>query len=191
MDPTPSVSSAPSSEATELTASTTPLAAGRYTRRTFAPPISFAVEDGWRAVQVFDGFFDVQQQVGSPHVIAVQFANVSGVHGADGATATIDPAEAVAILGTNPGLTVVETSESRMGGMTGAQVTVENAGDAHAEVIDVPPGPLGIDPGRRLWIAFFETDDGLLAIMVGGSTERWDDALLTAEPVLESVEIGP
>jgi hypothetical protein len=140
---------------------------------------------------VLDGFFDVQQQVGSPHVIAVQFASVRGVHGPDGATATSDPAEAVNILGTNPGLTVLETSESRMGGLTGSQVTVENAGDAHAEVIDVPPGPLGIDPGRRLWIAFFETDDGLLAVMVGGSAERWDEALLTAEPVLESVEIGP
>jgi len=193
VDPTPSpiASAAPSAEAAELSASTTPLAAGRYTRSSFAPAITFAVEDGWQAVQVFDGFFDVQQQVGSPHVIAVQFANVGGVHGADGTTPTTDPAEAVDILGTNPSLTVLETSESRIGGLTGAQVTVENAGEAHAEVIDVPPGPLGIDPGRRLWIAFFETDAGLLAIMVGGSTERWDEALLTAEPVLESVEIGP
>ena len=34
------------------------------------------------------------------------------------------------------------------------------------------------------------TPDGLLAVMVGGSVERWDDALLEAEPVLESVIIG-
>ena len=176
--------------ATALIASTTPLEPGRYTRSGFAPPITIAVDGGWRAVQVFDGFFDVQQRVGSPHVIAIQFADVGAVHGADGASPTTDPAEAVEVLGTNPGLTVLESSESRIGGLTGAQVTVENAGDAHAEVIDVPPGPLGIDPGRRLWIAFFETDDGLLAIMVGGSAERWDEALLTAEPVLESVEIG-
>jgi hypothetical protein len=54
----------------------------------------------------------------------------------------------------------------------------------------VPPGALGIDPGRRLWIAFFDTPDGLLAIMVGGSVARWDDALAAAEPVLESVQIG-
>jgi hypothetical protein len=85
---------------------------------------------------------------------------------------------------------VVESSESRIGGFTGQQITVENAGSAHAEVIDVPPGPLGIDPDRRLWIAFFDTDDGLLAILVGGSVERWDEALAAAEPVLESVEIG-
>jgi hypothetical protein len=183
--------SASTGGATELVATSAPLEPGRYTRGSFSPPITFALGPDWRAVQLFQGFFDVQQQVGSPHVIAVQFANVRGVHGVDGPIATTDPGEAVETLRTNPGLTVVETSESRVGGLTGAQVTVENSGDAHAEVINVPPGPLGIDPGRRLWIAFFETDDGLLAIMVGGSTERWDEALLTAEPVLESVEVRP
>ncbi len=177
--------------ATELAASSMPLEPGRYTRGSFSPSITFDLTPGWRAVQLFQGFFDVQQQVGSPHVIAVQFANVRGVHGADGPVATGDPGEAVEILRTNPGLTVVETSESRIGGLTGAQATVENGGDAHAEVLQVPPGPLGIDAGRRLWVAFFATDDGLLAIMVGGSTERWDEALLTAEPVLETVRIAP
>jgi hypothetical protein len=101
-----------------------------------------------------------------------------------------DAAAAAAAMETADGLTVVETSESRMDGLVGRQVTVENTGDAHATVLDVPPGPLGIDPGRRLWIAFFDTDAGLLAIMVGGSIERWDEALLAAEPVLESVTIG-
>ena len=57
--------------------------------------------------------------------------------------------------------------------------------------MQVPPGALGIDPGRRLWIAFFDTDEGLLAIMVGGSVAKWDDALGAAEPVLETVRIGP
>jgi hypothetical protein len=174
----------------ELTAGDTPLVPGRYTRSAFAPPITLDLTEGWRAVQLFDGFFDVQQDVGSPDVIAVQFANVRGVHGADGVTTTTDPSEAAAILRTHPGLRVVESSESRIGGLTGVQLTVENAGTAHAEVIQVPPGPLGIDPGRRLWIAFFETDDRLLAIMIGGSVDRWEETLLIAEPVLESVQIG-
>ena len=189
-DPSPTASAAASAEVAELVAGTDPLAPGRYTRSGFAPRISIELDEGWRAVQLLDGFFDVQRDVGSPDVIAVQFAAVRSVHGAEGATATTDPDEAVAILETHPGLEVLETSESLMGGLTGAQVTVENAGDAHAEVIEVPPGPLGIDPGRRLWIAFFETDDGLLAVMVGGSVARWDAALVAAEPVLESVEIG-
>ena len=51
-------------------------------------------------------------------------------------------------------------------------------------------GELGIDPGRRLWVGFYDTEAGLLAVMIGGSMERWDDALDAAEPVLESVRIG-
>ena len=41
-------------------------------------------------------------------------------------------------------------------------------------VMVVPPGPLGIDPGRRLWVAFLDTPDGLLAVMVGGSVAGGD-----------------
>jgi hypothetical protein len=201
VNPTPSPTAAPSdsvapsagasAEATALEPSATSLPPGRYTREGFAPPITLALDEGWRAVQLFDGFFDVQQDVGSPHVIAIQFANVRGVHGSNNWSEDVtDAAAAVETLGAHPGLDVVESSESRIGGFTGQQITVENAGSAHAEVIDVPPGPLGIDPDRRLWIAFFDTDDGLLAIMVGGSVERWDEALAAAEPVLESVEIG-
>jgi hypothetical protein len=197
VDPTPlpaasaTASAAASADAVELETSASSLPPGRYTRSGFAPPITLTLDEGWRAVQLYDGFFDVQQDVGSPRVIAVQFATPLGVYGADGADAIDDPSAAVAALRANPGLTVIESSESRIGGLTGEQVTVENAGSEHATVLDVPPGPLGIDPGRRLWIAFFDTDDGLLAIMVGGSVERWDEALLTAEPVLESVEVGP
>jgi hypothetical protein len=40
-------------------------------------------------------------------------------------------------------------------------------------------------------IAFLDAPDGLLAIMVGGTVARWDEALSAAEPVLESVRIGP
>jgi hypothetical protein len=36
----------------------------------------------------------------------------------------------------------------------------------------------------------FDTPDGVVAVMVGGSVARWDDALRLAEPVLESVTIG-
>jgi hypothetical protein len=54
----------------------------------------------------------------------------------------------------------------------------------------VTPGVLQIAPGRRLWCAFFDTPQGVLAIMVGGSVASWDEALAAAEPVLESVTIG-
>ncbi|HSI99260.1 MAG TPA: hypothetical protein VLA59_02620 [Patescibacteria group bacterium] len=194
--PNGSPSSAPASEAGEpaevadLLDTGQPLEAGRYTRSGFEPRIELELDGTWQAVQLFDGFFDVQQDVGTPDVIAVQFAKPSRIDGADGASEPADSAEAVELVRANPDLTVIERSDSRIGGLSGHQVTVANEGEAHARILLVPPGPLGIDPGRRLWIAFFDTDAGLLAIMVGGSTERWNETLAAAEPVLESVVIG-
>ena len=52
------------------------------------------------------------------------------------------------------------------------------------------PVALGIDAARSLWIAFLDTPaDGVLAVMVGGPTAGWDDALTLAEPILESIRI--
>lgn len=200
VDPSPGASdeadpSPPDSVAagvTELVATDDPLPPGRYTRSAFVPPITIELDGAWTAVQLYEGFFDIQQDVGSPDVIAVQFARPSAVIGATVAGEVPDGhADAVEILRSNPSLTVLETSESRIGGLVGSQVTVENAGQGRANVMAVPPGPLGIDPGRRLWMAFFDTDAGLLAIMIGGSAATWDAALAAAEPVLESVTIGP
>ena len=186
----PAASVEPGAAVTELTPTDAPLEPGTYARSAFAPPITLELGDGWRAVQLFDGFFDVQRGVGSPHVIAVQFARPSGVFG-DGLSTPADAAAAAETLRANAALTVIDSTDAAIGGLHGAQVTVENAGDAHARVVQVPPGPLGIDPGRRLRIAFLDTADGLLAIMVGGSAERWDEALAAADPVLASVRIGP
>jgi hypothetical protein len=178
-------------EIAELAATGENLAPGLYTRSNFEPPIRLELDGSWQAVQIADGFFDVQKMVGTPDVIAVQFANVTGVvAGPTDIAEPDDAASAVDILSENQALTVIETSSSRLGGMTGTQVTIENQGNRHAGVIEVPPGLLGIDPGRRLWIAFFDTDQGILSVMVGGSIAQWDSALREAEPVLESVVIG-
>lgn len=174
----------------QIEATGEPLPAGRYTREGFEPRITFELDGTWQAVQLAEGFFDVQQDIGTPHVIAVQFARPLGVYGADAAVEPTSAADAVDILRGNTDLDVVESSPSRIGGLDGEQITVANTGQAHYHVLHVGPGGLGIDPGRRLWIAFVDTDDGLLAIMVGGSTERWDEALAAAGPVLESIEIG-
>ena len=184
-------SAIPSPVAAELAATGEPLPAGRYTRSGFVPAITIELDGSWQAVQLANGFFDVQQDPGSSDVIAVQFGRPSGIFGESGLSDPATADAAVEVLRTNAGLQVVESSDSRIGGLDGAQVTVENAGQSHVSVMQVPPGALGIDPGRRLWIALFDTPDGLLAIMVGGSTARWDEALAAAEPVLESVRIGP
>jgi hypothetical protein len=196
--PSPSASSSasvngsePAEALTELRATTEPLPPGDYVRSSFAPPIAFTLTEGWRAVQLFDGFFDIQQQVGSPNVVAVQFARPSTVYGAGGQGVEPTSAEEAAqALRSNEAFEVFGDGEAQLGGIEGRVIEIENAGDAHATVMVVPPGPLGIDPGRRLWVAFLDTPDGLLAVMVGGSVTEWQQALDAAEPVLESIQIG-
>ncbi len=192
--PTPAPTPVPSSPAAaELIARKKNLAAGRYTRTGFVPRVTFEVDGSWRGVQLLGGFFDIQQEVGTPDVIAVQFARPDGIYQGPGKLMAPSTAEAaVDWLQANPALTVLGRSGSLLSGLAGAVVEVENPPTATepAQIVHVPPGPLVINPGRRLWIAFFDTPEGLLAIMVGGSAEKWDDALLAAEPVLETVTIG-
>jgi hypothetical protein len=169
------------------------LAPGRYTMGGFSPTVTFELDGPWFAEQSFAGFFDVQQDVGSPDVIAVQFARPSHVFGADGQRVEVaSAAEAAAALTEHPSLEILGQSPGTTGGHDGHVVEVEHAADGTADVgvMSVPPGPLMLSPDRRLWISFLDTSDGLLAILVGGSVARWDEALTTAEPVLESVTIG-
>jgi hypothetical protein len=194
---TPSPSPLPSGVANIVPSGDEPLAPGRYARHDFAPRITFDLEGPWFGRQVYDGFFDIQQgDSSSPDVVAVQFGRPSAIVGANGEEEPTNAADAAAILATNPDLIVVETSTSQMGGLEGSQITVENGGEVTAdpaenavEIMRLPPGKIAINPDRRLWIAFFDTDEGLLSIMVGGSVDQWDEALATAEPVLDSVEI--
>jgi hypothetical protein len=166
------------------------LPAGVYTRDDFRPRITFELGEGWFVGSVVAGFFDVQQQQGTPDVVAVQFALPGGVVGAQGATVQATSAgDAVAAIRDNPGLVTIDENESRLGGQTGTVLEVENPGPAHAPILDVPAGRLGIDADRRRWIALFDTRDGVLAVMVGGSAADWDHALTVAEPVLESIVI--
>jgi hypothetical protein len=177
----------------ELVASPEPLAAGRYTRRDFEPALTFEVAGGeWTAVQVFDGFFDIQQLVGTPDVIALQFARPVALFGTHGVEVPLSEAAiAPAILRGNPALAVLEASAVSLAGLSGAGVTVDYAGrvDGFAPVLRVPPGPISILPGRRLWIGFFDTRPGVLAIMVGGSISGFAAAVTAAQPVMGSLEI--
>jgi hypothetical protein len=90
----------------------------------------------------------------------------------------------------NPGLVVFGESTSRMGGLEGWAVEVENTGTTTTSVMQVTLGTLAFDPQRRLWISIFDTPDGVVAILVGGSVAEWDQALTLAEPVLETIVIG-
>jgi len=167
------------------------LAPGSYTHSGFDPRITFDLEEGWQGVQNTNGFFDVQQDPDTPDVIAVQFGNVEAVFGDDGSAVEIDEAaDAAPNIRENPGLNVLGESPSLMSGLEGVTVEIENAAEGDVQVLRVPAGPLAISPERRLWVSFFDTPNGVLAVMVGGSVARWEDSLTIAEPVLESVRIG-
>ena len=176
-----------SSDPTELTSSPAPLPAGSYTFSPFRPRVTLDLDATWTSVNRFDDFFDVEQDIGTPDVIAVQVARPTGIAGATQIEPADQPRDAGRILSGNRDLTIVEESDSRLGGLTGRVLVVENRSGRHAAVMSVGPGVLGIDSGRKLWVAFFATPDGLVAVMVGGSIAKWDVALRTAEPVLESI----
>jgi hypothetical protein len=190
VSPIPPASGRPAA-ALELRSGSGPLPPGHYTKSGFRPPITLDLDDGWFAGTLSDGFFDVQQDQRTPDVVAVQFGRVLGLVGARGSTVPpTTAADAARTIHENAGVTVIEESASKVGGLDGLNVTVENKGTATAPILDVAPGRLGIDPRRRLWISLFDTPDGVLAVMVGGSVAQWDHALAVAEPVLESVVIG-
>ena len=187
----PSASASVSASASAQALTSGDLAPGAYTRPEFEPRVTFTVDEGWTAGTLATGFFDIQQQPATPDVIAVQFARVDGVVGDAGALVDVpDAQEAVDTIKSNPGLQVVGESESLLGGKAGVVMEVQNTSGSHTQILQVPPGRLGIDSGRQLWIALFDASDGLLAVMVGGSIDDWDHALAVAEPVLESIVIG-
>jgi hypothetical protein len=135
-----------------------------------------------------DGFFDIQQDPGAPDVIAVQFGLVLAVAGAGELLEEVDTAAAaLAAIKANPRLVVVGESESRLGGLSGFTVEVDNVETTNAPVLRVSAGVLGFDPGRSLWISLLDSPDGVVAVIVGSTTAERDLALSVAEPVLESV----
>lgn len=173
----------------ELAGSPAPLTAGTYTWSPFQPAVLLDLDDSWTSVNRFEDFFDVEQDVGSPDVIAVQLATPRAIVGERSVPASADPGAAIAAWKTNPDLTIVEESTSLIGGAQGRVVVIENTSGRHAGVMELGPGTLGIDSGRKLWIAGFESGGRLLVVMVGGSIAKWDAALAAAEPVLESIRL--
>jgi hypothetical protein len=179
----------------ELQASaTSPLAPGTYTRADFTPRVTFDIGPDqaglWFGTQLLDGFFDIQHDVGSPDVIAVQFARPSAVFGANGSPVPLArAADAMAVLKANATVSVIAAGAVTIGGHSAPEVTVEYRSGT-ANLLLVPPGPVSILAGRRLQMAFLDTPDGVVAILVGGSVATWQAALDAAQPVLESIRIS-
>jgi len=184
---TPVTEPSASGSVTALGAPGEELAGGRYTREGFEPRITFAVGGGWTAEQAGSGFFDIQDEPGSLDVVAVQFANVVGDASAD---------EVIAEIQANAQLSASDPESVEIGGLEGTRIVVETADPAESDppvfrpVLVVAAGPLSIASGRRLQVNLFDTPNGVLAILVGGSKAEWDRALEMSAPVLDSVTIG-
>lgn len=165
--------------------------AGLYTYAGFRPAITVELDGSWQAPRLAPSYFDLEH-VPADLDVSVAFVRPSSIFaGGDSIVDPTTPEAAVATLQSNLGLSVIETSTSLMDGLEGSQVTVENgAGTTNWGVLQSRDWSVHLDQGRRLWIAFFDTPDGLLAIVVNGPIDRWDEALAAAEPVLESVTIG-
>jgi hypothetical protein len=163
----------------------TPLQPGLYSNRDFQPKIWFQVGEGWTHEQRTAGFFDIQDEPGSLDVVAVQFANLDHE--------TLDAA--LAELTDQPNTRIVEQDSSTIDGHVGVVVVIETTDPPDIDpplfrpVLTTVAGPISIASGRRLWVSLLPVENGVLAVMVGGSVAQWDSALALAEPVLESVRI--
>jgi hypothetical protein len=179
-----------SPSAESFNASDIPLAAGRYTRGAFVPRVTFEVDEGWLAVEAGARFWHLQRGLDPAGAVAVMFARPDGIFRNPGQLMAPSTAEAAAdALGRNTAVEIVASDSSQISGLTGLLLELEAAGD-EAQVVHVPPGALAIPPGERMWLAMFDTPEGLVAIIVQGAAADWDAVLGSAEPVLESVTIG-
>jgi hypothetical protein len=176
----------PTAFADELPSPVTALDAGRYTKSSFVPALSFEVGSGWSSTQSTRGFFDIQDDPGSLDVIAVQFANIPSFETAEAAAASVEA---------RANVVVNAREEVEVAGLPAIQLEVDTTDPADTEppifrdVINAAPGPLAIAPGRRLQLNLVDTPDGVLAVLVGGSVANWETTLEMAQPVLDSLVV--
>lgn len=168
-----------------------PYEPGRYTRGQFVPRVTFEVGRDWVAVEAAARFWRIGLGgKDDPEAVALMFARPDGIYRGPGQLVAPGTAQAAAdAIAANPSVEVLGSSESLMSGLSGLVLELESAG-AEAQVLHVPPGALTLSPGSRMWVALFDTPEGLVAVLVQGSADDWDAVLETAEPVLESVTIG-
>jgi hypothetical protein len=169
----------PSSAARELPGDTAELPAGRYARASSVPGVTFEIDGGWSSGPADDAKIELRHAAGDGGLVVTlaRIDHASAVSVADGARST-------------DGITVRATSESRMSGLTGPNVELENPTAADIALLATSTGTIDLGPGQRMWLSLFDTDAGVVAIAVTAAAADWDVALLAAEPFLESVTIG-
>ena len=164
---------------------------GRYTHEGFAPATSFELGPGWFGAHLYPDFYDVQVDPNTPDVVAVQLARPSALHrsviATDDATTA---AAAAASLVSNETLEATDAEAVNLGGHPGVRVTVTARLDAETPIMEVAEGTLSILADRRLEVTFIDLEDGLLAVLLGGSVADWERAIELGHPVIETLRIG-
>jgi hypothetical protein len=160
-----------------------PVEPGRYRREGFEPAFTIDVPEGWFAVQDVPGFFDLEREVGTLDVTAVQFARPSDLMSAAAAADTIRARTGLVI----DGPTAIE-----VGAVPGIRLVVDAAEpDIEARVFvpvfEIALGPISIASGRRLEMRLVQSEAGLLAVLLGGSVRRWDSSRSVAAPIMDSI----
>ena len=169
-----------------------PLEPGRYTHEGFTPATSFAVGPGWFGAHLYADFYDVQVDPNTPDVVAVQLARPSAMHTSVIATdAATTAAAAAASLASNETLEATPVEAVTVDGRPGVRLTVTARLDAETPIMEVAEGTLSILADRRLEVTFVDLDDGLLAVLLGGSVADWERAIELGHPVIETLRIGP
>ena len=202
----PSPSGGPASTATpvaspaDLGISAGAVPAGRYRLQGFDPGITVELDGSWQSLAQQSGYASITQVTrpasSKPYAAGTLIQITRAVTVVSGPDEEIKPttaSEAVDALRGGLGAMVIESSDSRMGGLEGRQVTVERPGEGPpmsrdvVGVLEIPAGSIVLFPGTRLWIAYFDQADGVVAIVVHSSIKNWDAELAAAEPLLEQV----
>ena len=191
MSVTPAPSGSSTSDVRELIDGAGLLPAGRYTPSGFRPSVTLDVPEGWSVGSVRDGYVAISHTLEGGQVVGLLFANVGAVVDAEGEEIEATSAEAVAqLIREHPEVDVIGSSGSRMSGLDGVTLEVENARTARRQLLTTSSEQVGLEPGARLWLSLFDTADGLLGIAIASPAATWDEALAVAEPLLELVTIG-
>ena len=168
-----------------------PLEPGRYTHEGFRPATSFEVGEGWFGAHLYADFYDVQVDPNTPDVVAVQLARPSALHSAVIATEDATTAAAAAAsLASNETLEATDPEAVTVDGRPGVRLTVTARLDAETPIMEVAEGTLSILADRRLEVTFVDLEDGLLAVLLGGSVADWERATELGHPVIETLRIG-
>jgi hypothetical protein len=188
---TPAATAAPTP--LELFTPTGKLPPGRYVYSGFDQPMTFELDGTWTTTTQSIGYFDL---VPDPGPGQLQVGLIDGIETGSDSMAKPTSAVAAAALRAYMGDNVVETREATIGGRTGPELILKRPGEPGGvlsvwALLSISLGTIGLSPGQQLSIVFFETPEGLIAIVTRGMLDNWQAAVDRAKPVIDSIAFGP